>query len=45
MNEKWMEKNVEKNSVFYKNYGYQNPQFPKKKVLDRADHIICISKY
>ena len=30
--------------IFYKNYGYQNPQFPKKKALDRADHIICISK-
>ena len=30
--------------VFYKSYGYQSPNYPKKNAIDRADHIICISK-
>tara|TARA_Y100000389_G_C17446516_1_gene511940 strand:- start:187 stop:1290 length:1104 start_codon:yes stop_codon:yes gene_type:complete len=30
--------------IFYKSYGYQNPYYPKKNAIDRANHIICISK-
>jgi glycosyltransferase involved in cell wall biosynthesis len=30
--------------IFYKSYGYKLPQFTKKNVLERADHVICISK-
>ena len=30
--------------LFYKSYGYKSPQLTKKIVLERADHIICISK-
>ena len=30
--------------IFYKSYGYNSIQFTKKNILERADHIICISK-
>ena len=30
--------------IFYKDYGFEKINYPKKKILQKADHIICISK-
>ena len=30
--------------IFYKDYGFEKINYPKKKILEKADHIICVSK-
>ena len=30
--------------IFYKDYGFEKINYPKKKILEKADHVICISK-